>query len=93
MSNQFFNDMSRFAQGAAGNMLELKRELEQQMTTRMEALLQKFDYPTREEFNALKEMVVKLREEQEGSAEKPVDKPVNKAGKKPADKLGDKAAK
>jgi BMFP domain-containing protein YqiC len=61
----FFEDMAKLASAAAGNMLEARREMEALMLQKFEKLFQSMNLSTREENDALREMVVKLREEQE----------------------------
>jgi BMFP domain-containing protein YqiC len=63
--NKFFDDIARMATGAAGGLLEMKRELEQMMSSQMEKMLQKMNFSTREEFDTVMAMMTKLREEQE----------------------------
>lgn len=61
----FFEDMAKLASAAAGNMLEARREMEALMLQKFEKLFQSMNLSTKEENEALREMVVKLREEQE----------------------------
>lgn len=63
--NKFFDDLARMASGAAGGLLEMKRELEQMITAQMEKMLQKMDFSTREEVGAAMAMLTKIREEQD----------------------------
>ncbi len=63
--NKFFEDMARLASGAAGSMVEMGREMEGMMRSQMEKLLQNMNLVTREEFDTVKGMLAKSREEQE----------------------------
>lgn len=63
--NKFFEDMAKLATGAAGNFLELKREIEASMHNQIEKILQNMNLATREELDTALAMVAKLREEQE----------------------------
>lgn len=61
--NPLFDDMAKFASGAAGSVLELKRELEQLVQDKIEGALAKYGAVTREEFETVREMALKAREE------------------------------
>lgn len=63
--NKFFDDLARMASGAAGGLLEMKREVEAMVTLQVEKLLQRMNLVTREEFDTVQAMLVKSREEQE----------------------------
>lgn len=63
--NKFFDDMARMASGAAGSLLDIKREIEAMMTAQMERLLHKMNFVSREEFEVVRQMAQKTREEQE----------------------------
>lgn len=63
--NKLLDDMAKMASGAAGSMLEMKRELEVMVGHQLEKLLQKMNLATREEVDALHGMLAKSREEQE----------------------------
>jgi len=63
--NKFFDDLAKMTSGAAGGLLDMKREMEAMMTTHMEKWLQKMHLVTREEFDAVQGMLSKAREEQE----------------------------
>lgn len=85
-----FDDMARMATGAAGTLLDMKRELEAQMRAYAEKWLAGMHPVTREEFEMVKEMAAKARAEQEvltarlAEMEKKLERP--SAGKKPARK-------
>ncbi len=63
--NKFFDDMAKVASGAAGGLLEMKREAEQMLAFHVEKILQKSSIATREEYDTLLAMITKLREEQD----------------------------
>jgi BMFP domain-containing protein YqiC len=63
--NKFFDDVAKLAQSAAGNIFELKRDLEQLISAKVENLLSKLNYSTREEMDTALSMLTKIREEQE----------------------------
>ena len=52
--NKFFEDIARLAGGAAGGLLDMKREIEDMVGRQMEKLLQKMNLVTKEEFEAAK---------------------------------------
>lgn len=63
--NKFFEDIAKMASGAAGSVMEMKREVEALVSTQLEKLLKNMNLATKEELDTALEMVVKLREEQE----------------------------
>jgi len=63
--NKLFDDIARLASGAAGGIMDMKREMESMIAIQLEKLLQKMNLVTKEEFDTLQGMLVKAREEQE----------------------------
>ncbi|MFW0777465.1 MAG: accessory factor UbiK family protein [Rickettsiales bacterium] len=63
--NKFFEDIAKIASGAAGSVMEMKNEMEAMVSAHLEKALQNMDLATKEECDALRGMVAKLREEQE----------------------------
>ncbi|MBY0406381.1 MAG: accessory factor UbiK family protein [Rickettsiales bacterium] len=63
--SKFFDDIAKVASGAAGGILEMKREAEQMLAFQVEKILQKSSIATREEYDTLVAMITKLRENQE----------------------------
>jgi BMFP domain-containing protein YqiC len=61
--NPLFDDMAKFASSAAGSVLEMKRELEQLVQDKIELALSRYGAVTREEFEIVREMATKAREE------------------------------
>jgi BMFP domain-containing protein YqiC len=63
--NKFLDDIAKMATGAAGGLLEMKREIEAIVSQQLEKLLQKMKLATREEVDTVHLMLAKSREEQE----------------------------
>src|SRR5215467_4404205 len=63
--NRFFDDLARVAAGAMGTLSGLKGEIESRLRDQLERVLAGMDLVSREEFEAVKAMAAKAREEQE----------------------------
>ena len=63
--NRFFDDMARVAAGAVGALSGVRGEIEARFRNQLERILAGMDLVTREEFEAVKAMAAKAREEQE----------------------------
>ena len=63
--NKFLDDFAKMATGAAGGLLDMKRELESMVAMQLEKLLQKMNLVTKEEFDTLQAMLAKARSEQD----------------------------
>lgn len=63
--SSFFDDIAKMATGAAGGLLEMKRELEQMIGYQLEKLLQKSNFASREEFDTLMDALAKIQEQQQ----------------------------
>jgi BMFP domain-containing protein YqiC len=63
--NRFFDDLARVANGAVGTFANIRTEIETIIKQRLERLLSDMDLVPREEFNVVKAMAAKAREEQE----------------------------
>jgi len=63
-----FDDAARVAGGALGTLAGLKREVEAMARQQFERLLAGLDLVTRDEFEAVKAMAAKAREEQDALA-------------------------
>jgi len=63
--NRFFDDIARVASGAVGAISGVRGEIEARIRDQLERLLAGMDLVSREEFEAVKAMAVKAREEQE----------------------------
>jgi BMFP domain-containing protein YqiC len=63
--NRFFDDMTRVASGAMGALSGVRGEIEARFRDQLERILAGMDLVSREEFEAVKAMAAKAREEQE----------------------------
>jgi len=63
--NRFFDDVARVAAGAAGAISGVRDELGMRLRDQLERVLAGMDLVSREEFEAVKAMAAKAREEQE----------------------------
>lgn len=68
--NKVFDDAARLAGGAVGTLTGIRREVEALVRQQFERLLSSMDLVTREEFDAVREMAIKARTEQEALAER-----------------------
>lgn len=68
--SRFFDDMAKLATGAAGSLLDIKREIEQMIGFQLEKMLQKSNLASREELDTVLAALVKIREEQEKLAKR-----------------------
>lgn len=68
--NRFFDDAARVAGGAAGTFAGIKREVDALVRQQLERMLAGMDLVPREEFDAVREMAAKARDEQERLAER-----------------------
>lgn len=64
-TNRIFDEFARLANDAAGVASGVRREIETMVRTQAERILRGMDVVTREEHEAVKEMAVKAREENE----------------------------
>jgi BMFP domain-containing protein YqiC len=63
--NRFFDDLARVANGAVGALSGVRGEIEARVRDRLERVLSGMDLVSREEFEAVKAMAAKARDEQE----------------------------
>ncbi len=63
--NRFFDDLARMAAGAAGALTGVRGEIEARFRDQLERVLAGMDLVSREEFEAVKAMAAKARDEQE----------------------------
>lgn len=63
--NPFFDDLARVASGAMGALSGLRAEMEAMMRQQFERLTAGMDLVSREEFEVVRAMAIKAREEQE----------------------------
>ncbi len=62
-SNRFLDDIARLATDAAGAAQGVRREVETVVKTQIEKLLRELDVVSREDFEAVREMALIAREE------------------------------
>lgn len=63
--SKIFDDMAKMAATAAGSVMDMKREIEAMVNARIESYLGRTSLVTREEFEVVKAMAEKAREENE----------------------------
>lgn len=63
--NRLFDDMARMAGGALNMLTGFKAEMEQMIRQQMESWLSTLNLVTREEFETVRQMAAKARDEQE----------------------------
>lgn len=66
--NRLLDDLARVASGALGVAAGMRAEVEARLREQFERVLAQMDLVTREEFDAVKAMAVKAREEQDALA-------------------------
>jgi BMFP domain-containing protein YqiC len=63
--NRFFDDLARVANGAMGALSGVRSDIEARVRDQLERVLAGMDLVSREEFEAVKAMAAKARDEQE----------------------------
>jgi BMFP domain-containing protein YqiC len=63
LNNPFFDDMAKLATSAGGTLLEWRKEAERVFQETAENWLAKMNLVTREEFEVVRDMAAKAREE------------------------------
>ena len=63
--NRFFDDLVRVASGAVGALSGVRSDIEARLRDQLERVLAGMDLVSREEFEAIKAMAAKARDEQE----------------------------
>ena len=63
--NRFFDDIARVANGAVGALSGVRADVEARFRDQLERVLAGMDVVSREEFEAVKAMAAKARDEQE----------------------------
>ncbi|MEN3974626.1 accessory factor UbiK family protein [Emcibacter sp. SYSU 3D8] len=66
--NRILNDLGKLATGAAGVFQSLREEVETMVRQRLERAIADLDVVTRDEFEAVKEMAARARQENEALA-------------------------
>src|ERR1700687_2841720 len=88
--NRFFDDLARVASGAAGAISGVRGEIESRLRDQLERVLAGMDLVSREEFEAVKAMAAKAREEQEVLLQRieTLEAPLAQRASSPPDKAG-----
>ncbi len=63
--NRFFDDLARVASGAVGALSGVRSDIEARLRDQLERILAGMDLVSREEFEAVKAMAAKARDEQD----------------------------
>ncbi len=63
--SKLFDDFSKMASGAAGLVMDMRREVESMVHSQMEKLLTRMNLVKREEFEVVRDMAQKAREQQD----------------------------
>lgn len=63
--SHFFEDLAKMTSGAAGAMMDMKREFESMIADKMGQFMASNQFVTREEFDVVRDMAQKAREENE----------------------------
>lgn len=69
-NSKIFDDMAKLASGAAGTMLDMKREMEAMIMDKVEKLLGRMHLVRREEFEVVRLMAEQARAKQEQADKK-----------------------
>lgn len=83
-NNPFFDDITKLATSAGGTLLEWRKEMERMFQESIEKMAAKMNMVSREEFEVVREMAAKARQENESlgarleKLEKTAKKPVKK---------------
>lgn len=70
VDNKLLDDLARVAGGALGALSNLREEAEAQMRQQFERILSRMDVVSRDEFDAVRAIAAKAREEQETLTER-----------------------
>ena len=63
--SKLFEDLAKFASGVAGSAMDMRREVEAMIADKLERLVSRGKFVTREEFDVVKAMAEKARSENE----------------------------
>jgi len=69
-NNKLFDDLARLAGGAAGALSGLRNEIEAQIRQQLERVIAQMDVVSRDEFEAVRELAIAARTEQEALSER-----------------------
>lgn len=92
VDNRLLDDLARVATGAFGALSGVRGEVEARLKSQFERILSEMDVVSREEFDAVKAMAAKARQDQEALQERIAALEAALAGKKPAVRRGGKDA-
>jgi len=81
--NPFFDDLAKMANGAMGALSGVKDEMEAKFRDQIAKILDGMDIPRRDEFDAVKAMAAKAREENEELKKQIADLQARLAGSPP----------
>lgn len=84
--NRFFDDLAKLINGAAGTLAGMTREAEAATRERAKEWIGGLDFVSRDEFEAVKEMAAKAREEADALKARLDALEANAAKKSPANK-------
>ena len=90
--NRFFDDLAKVANSAAGTFAGLKDEIEAMVRQRVESFLGDMQLVSREEFDAVKAMAAKARDDIGAGKLHPFTGPINKQDGSPWLKAGEIAS-
>ena len=68
--NRFLDDLARAASGALGALAGVRAEIESQLRAQLDRWLKSQNFVSREEFEAVKAMAVRAREQNEAQAKR-----------------------
>lgn len=63
--SKLFEDIAKMASGAAGTVMDMRREFEAMVADKIERLISRGQFVTREEFEVVRDMAQKARAENE----------------------------
>ena len=88
--NPFIDDLTKMANGAMGALSGVKDEVEARVRDQIAKILDGMDIPRRDEFEAVKAMAAKAREEQEVLLQRieTLEARLAQRGRSPQDKTG-----
>lgn len=90
VENRLLDDLARVASGAFGALSGVRGEVEARLKHQFERILSEMDLVPRDEFEAVKAMAAKARQEQEALEKRVSALEAALAAKKPAAKTGSK---
>lgn len=89
--NRFLDDLARAASGALGALAGVRAEIESQLRAQLDRWLKAQNLVSREEFEAVKAMAVRAREQNEAQAKRLAALEAKLASQKPRKSVGAKS--